>query len=260
MITNDKLFGCPYCGFRISPGDKLCTRCGNKFGAGTKFECPFCGELVAPSMQECPTCHVNFDEFQTRVRKTAKTDSVDTLLMEIIRLEATEVAREGKKLSCPSCDLLLDGSESSCPRCNMDLTEGAAFQCPVCGEFVAPEAMKCSTCGANFAGGKAESEEAQAAADHEAVSSALDDILNSAGHTGPLPEPEPRITEPPPEPPTPEEVEPPPPPDFTPEDEPKSYAKPVTAVTASSAPPKKARTRKLKSKPSGTTVKTKANP
>ena len=251
MVANDKLFGCPYCGFRIGPGDERCARCGNTFGATTKFECPFCGDLVSPNMQACPTCHVDFAEFQTRVRRTAKMDGVDSLLREIIRLEATEVAREAKKFSCPNCDVLLDGSEATCPRCGTVLTEGAAFQCPVCGEFVAPEAMTCTVCGSSFERGNTEEDQAYVEAEHEAASNALDDILNSAGNTDPLPEPE-RPPEPP------EEFVPPPPPDMTSEVAPGPSTSPVTSTSASTTTPK--RTRKLKAKPSTTAGKTKTSP
>jgi len=258
MVTDDKLFGCPFCGFRINPGDELCPRCGNSFASGTKFECPFCGDLVTPGMDACPSCHINFAEFQTRVKKTVKTENMDTLLMDIINLEATQVEKEGKKFSCPHCDLLLDGSEEICPRCKTDLTEGAAFQCPICGEFVDSEAAKCSECGANFEDEETISEEDREAADHEAVNSALSDILTAAGHTGPLPELErkPVIVEPPPKPPEPErEVEPEPvpepAPEPAPEPPPEPEPEPVIVETPTPAPPKKTKQRKLKSKPSG---------
>ena len=248
MVANDKLFGCPYCGFRIGPGEDRCARCGNHFGESTKFECPFCGDLVSPNMQECPACHVNFAEFQTRVRRTAKTDSVDTLLMEIIRLEATEVAREGKKLSCPNCDVLLDGSEASCPRCGVDLTEGSAFQCPVCGEFVAPEAMDCPVCGASFTGGRTGEEEARAEADHEAASNALEDLLSSAAQRDAVTSSEPTTIEPEPLPAPPEDFEPPPPPEVAPEEMPLSSATSVAYSDTPTEAAKKPKVRKLKTK------------
>jgi len=252
MVTDDKLFGCPYCGFRVDPGEDLCSRCGNAFGSGTKFECPFCGDLVAPGMDECPSCHINFTEFQTHVKKTAKTDSMDTLLMDIIELEAGNVEKEGKKFSCPTCDLLLNGSETECPRCRMDLTEGATFQCPTCGEFVDPSAEKCPECGAMFEVGEPASDEDKSAAEHEKVATALDEILTAAGHTGPLPEIEREpVTIELPHPPEPEkEIEPetvptPPP---SPEPEP-------AQVSQSPEPPKKPRVRKLKTKTSSVMVK-----
>ena len=257
MVTDEKLFGCPYCGFRINPDELQCPRCGNKFETGTKFECPFCGDLVGPGMEACPSCHINFDEFKSRVKKTAKTDSIDSLLMDIIMLEATEVKSEAKKFSCPNCDLLLDGSEDKCPRCHTDLSESSAFQCPVCGEFVDAEASRCSECGSSFEG------EDHEAADHEAVSTALDDILDSAGLPGPLPEVEqkPLIEEEPPAPPEPEvEVAPPPEPEPIPEPvpepvhEPVPEPEPIHETAPTPTPPKKPRQRKLKAKPSGTTA------
>jgi DNA-directed RNA polymerase subunit RPC12/RpoP len=270
MITDDKLFGCPFCGSRINVGEEVCNRCGTRFDPDAKFECPFCGDLVGPGMEACPTCHVNFAEFQTRIKKSAKADSIDTLLMDIIRLEATNIEKERKKFSCPHCDLLLDGSEATCPRCKADLTEGAAFQCPICGEFVVPEAMKCSECGASFVDKEATSEEDQAAADHEAVSNALSDILESAGHTGPLPEiePKPEIVEPVQEPPQPEkEAEPEPAPEPAPEPipepaneplpepapqpepVPEPEPEPISTEAPVQAASRKTRQRKLKAKP-----------
>ena len=264
MVIDEKLFGCPYCGFRIEPGEDLCSRCGNKFEPETKFECPFCGDLVGSDMEECPSCHINFSEFKARVKKTAKTDSMDTLLMDIIKLEANEVKSEAKKFSCPHCDLLLDGSETVCPRCKADLTEGSAFQCPVCGEFVDAEASRCSECGAKFEG----EEEVKEEANHQAASTALDEILVSAGHTGPLPELEraPTIEELPPEPVQPViETTPEPAPEPVPEpivepvqepiQEPVIEPEPAPEPAPEPEVPKRPRQRKLKAKPSGASPK-----
>lgn len=249
MVADDRLLGCPYCGFRIDPGEALCPRCGNRFESDTKFECPFCGDLVAPGMDACPSCHIDFGEFRARVKKTTRSDSIDTLLLDIITLEADAVKREEKRLSCPSCDLLLNGSEARCPRCNADLTEGAAFQCPVCGEFVAPESSRCPGCGASF-----ESEE-QSDADHEAVSTALDEILTSVGHTGPLPEIERKDVFQPSQTTPPEadiELPPEPEPELSPEP---AREREHAPVTAPSGGPKKPRQRKLKTGASGATAR-----
>jgi predicted amidophosphoribosyltransferase len=272
------LFGCPFCGFRVSPMDESCPRCGNGFSEGTRFECPFCGDLVAPGTKECPSCHVNFGEFLTKSKKHVSEDSIDSLLMEIIRMESTQVRREEKKFSCPKCSWMLDGSETRCPKCGEDFREDAMFQCPICGSFVNANASKCPDCGTLLAGETQLADEQRVADDHEDFSSALSEILVSAGHTGPLPErvkvaPEPErpvaggsspeVVRPEPEPvevpepepvkmpepepiklsepvPEPEKVEPPP-----------AEPEPAPEQVVPAAAPKKAKQRKLKGKPSG---------
>ena len=227
MIAEDKLFGCPFCGHRIGPSDSSCPRCGNTFGSGTKLECPFCGDLVEPGASECPSCHIDFAEFQEKVKGHAKKDSIDSLLMEIIQLEAKEVKEQRKTLSCPNCDLLLDGSESECPRCKTNLEHGLAFQCPTCGAFVDPEANECSECKAQFAfEERAETTEQH----HNAVSATLDEILTSTGYTEPVLE-------------TVEEEEP--------ELSFDVRKEVVPEKTNNASAPAKKRQRKLKSKPSG---------
>lgn len=253
------LFGCPYCGFRVSPTDDACPRCGNGFGASTKFECPFCGDMVAPGIPECPSCHVNFKDFIERSQRKVNYDSVDSLLMDIIKLESSSVKKEEKKFSCPKCSWMLDGSEDKCPKCGTDLTADAALQCPICGTFVSNDTATCPECGASFAEDLGIKGVEQRVDDHEAVSSALTDILASAGHIGPLPEiespkeepepeaPEPVVPEPVPEPvkiveevPEPEIAAEP---DLPPAQEPKMPSTPPG--------PKKTKQRKLKAKTPG---------
>ena len=227
MIAEDKLFWCPFCGHRIGPGDSSCPRCGNTFSPGTKLECPFCGDLVEPGASACPSCHIDFAEFQKKVKGHAKKDSIDSLLMEIIQLEAEEVKEQRKTLSCPNCDLLLDGSETECPRCKTNLEHGLAFQCPTCGAFVDPEASECSECNAQFA---VEEQAETVENHHDAVSTILSEILTSTGHTEPITE-------------NPVEEEP---------DMSLEVQKEVAKEKANSAStPTKRRQRKLKSKPSG---------
>jgi RNA polymerase subunit RPABC4/transcription elongation factor Spt4 len=173
-----KMFGCPFCGFRISPSDEACSRCGKKFVGSTKFECPFCGELVERGALFCPACHVNYTEFRERAEARGGDDSIDSLLTEIIRLESASVKKEDKKLSCPECSWLLDGSEEECPKCGHSFAEDVSFQCPVCGSEIRADADKCPACGAMFAQESATEEEI--ASEHQEASSALDEILTHA--------------------------------------------------------------------------------
>jgi len=149
--SGTKIFGCPACGYRVGHDDKSCPRCSNKFTASTRFECPFCAELIDTSGGSCPSCHVVFDDLRERTKDKASDDSIDSLLTEIIRLEALEVKQEDKKLSCPTCSWLLSGTEEACPKCGKSLVEDFNFQCPVCGEMVDKNAAKCQECGAAFA-------------------------------------------------------------------------------------------------------------
>ena len=173
-----KMFGCPFCGFRISPSDEVCSRCGNSFVDSTKFECPFCGELVERGAKSCSVCHVDYIEFKERAEARGGDDSVDSLLTEIIRLESTSVKKEDKRLSCPECSWLLDGSEEKCPKCGHNFVEGVSYQCPVCGSEIRANADQCPDCGAMFAPEIVTEEER--ASEHEETSSALDEILTHA--------------------------------------------------------------------------------
>ena len=173
-----KMFGCPFCGFRINPSDDVCSRCGNRFIESTRFECPFCGELVERGAKACPVCHVNYTEFRERAEERGGDDSIDSLLTEIIRLESTSVKKEDKKLSCPECSWLLDGSEEKCPKCGHSFAEDVSYQCPVCGSEIVADASQCPGCGAMFAPESATEEER--ASEHEEASSALDEILTHA--------------------------------------------------------------------------------
>lgn len=175
---NAKMFGCPFCGFRVSPSDEVCSRCGNKFATSTKFECPFCGELVERGALSCSVCHVNYTDFRQRAEARGGDDSIDSLLTEIIRLESASVKREEKKLSCPNCSWLLDGSEEICPKCGRKFDEDVSYQCPVCGSVISPEADRCAECGTLFT--EETSTEEERASEHEEATSALDEILTHA--------------------------------------------------------------------------------
>lgn len=261
VAEESKLFGCPHCGFRVGPQDEVCSRCGNKFLTGTMFECPFCGELVPRGAKACPTCFVDFGEFQQKAVAHASDESIDNLLMDIIRLEASEVKTQDKRLSCPRCSWLLDGTEDTCPKCGMAFTAEATYQCPICGAFVSSEAESCSECWTAFG----EEEET-----HKEVETAASDLLTAMGQRDRIPQP---VTEAPPEQPTPE---PPtehvaPEPAQIPEPGPEPVQEPVPelveppagaaepapaqeaekAAEPAPAAPKKPRTRKLKVKPAG---------
>ena len=193
-----ELFGCPFCGYRVSTTEASCPRCGSKFTDDTMFECPFCGDMVSPGSKKCPSCHVDFAEFLSKSQKKMSHVSMDKLLMDIINLESSQIKQEQRKIfSCPNCSWMLDGTEDKCPRCGTDFAEDSAFQCPICGAFVDPDASKCVECGAVFAGAGIDLKQ-EAAEQHEEMSSALTELLSSAGHVGPLPEI--RKPEPPPEP------------------------------------------------------------
>lgn len=173
-----RMFGCPFCGFRISPSDEVCSRCGNRFVESTKFECPFCGELVVRGATSCSVCHVNYTEFRERAEARGGDDSIDSLLTEIIRLEAASVKNEDKKLSCPECSWLLDGSEANCPKCGHSFAEDFSYQCPVCGSAIRADASNCPECGATFA--PEDMTEKEKASEHLKTTSALDEILTHA--------------------------------------------------------------------------------
>ncbi len=148
--TGVRIFGCPTCGFRVDTNESSCPRCGNEFKDDTKFECPFCGDLVKSGLDECPSCHISYSEFKSRAAPKATEDSIDSLLMEIIKLESTSVKEEEKRFSCPKCDLLLEGTETECPRCGKDLDVEVALQCPVCGSLVGMNDVRCRECGTVF--------------------------------------------------------------------------------------------------------------
>ncbi len=182
------LFGCPFCGFRVNTTDVSCPRCGNKFVEGTMFECPFCGDMIPQGAPECPSCHVNFSDFKSRSHPLASDDSIDSLLMDIIKLESSQIkSEEKKKVGCPNCSWMLDGTEDRCPKCGTEFSHDSTFQCPICGSFVNSDADKCPECGSPFAGEEGVVRE-DAAARHEEMTSSLSDLLDSAGHQGPLPE------------------------------------------------------------------------
>ena len=155
-----KLFGCPTCGFRISANVDSCSRCGAKFGKDAKVECPFCGETVDRGCTVCPACRIPFGDFVAKVEERVTDESIDSLLTEIIEIEAKKVKEEAKKLSCPKCSWMVDESEEKCPRCGNVFAENVTYMCPVCAALVHFEAERCGECGANFV--EDEMEEAEA--------------------------------------------------------------------------------------------------
>ena len=177
--TSVRIFGCPTCGFRVDTNEQSCPRCGNEFRDDTRFECPFCGDLVQSGLDECPSCHVSYSEFKERAAPKASNDSIDSLLMEIIKLEATSVKDEEKRFSCPKCDLLLEGTETACPRCGKDLDVEVALQCPVCGALVGAGDTRCGECGTVFDAG------AESAARTDEAESRLEEIMSIAGSSHP---------------------------------------------------------------------------
>jgi predicted RNA-binding Zn-ribbon protein involved in translation (DUF1610 family) len=178
----DKMFGCPACGFRVSSSEDACPRCGNAFNVETRFECPFCGELVERGAKTCQACHVNYAEFKEKTEARGGDDSIDALLVEIIKLESTAVKQDDKKFSCPKCAWMLDGSEEKCPKCGEDFKD-VSFQCPICGSSVSSDSYSCPECGVSFSE-DTESKSAQ----HESAETSLDEIATAASRTHSLSE------------------------------------------------------------------------
>ncbi len=260
------LFGCPFCGFRVSSKDVSCPRCGNKFSEGTLFECPFCGDTVPPGAVECPSCHVNFSEFMAKSKPKINEDSIDSLLMDIISLESYKIqTEEKKKLSCPNCSWMLDGTEEKCPKCGSDFHVDSTYQCPICGSFVNATASKCSECGSDFEVLGVGADEAKSAR-HDQMSTALTDLLDTVDQSSKAQVAEQPVPAPPPPPqtytkpiviakPAPVKAKPPPPepvvePPPAKEEPPVETPEPVQEAPAPApAPaPKKPKTRKLKAK------------
>ena len=177
--TSVRIFGCPTCGFRVDTNEQSCPRCGNEFRDDTRFECPFCGDLVHSGLDKCPSCHVSYSEFKARAAPKAADDSIDSLLMEIIKLEATSVKDEEKRFSCPKCDLLLEGTETHCPRCGKSLDVEIALQCPVCGALVGARDHRCGECGTVF------DADAESASRTEDAESKLEEIMSFTGPSEP---------------------------------------------------------------------------
>lgn len=179
-MAKDKynMFGCPACGYRVSSGEEACPRCGNSFNTATRFECPFCGELVDRGVKSCPACHVNYAEFKEKTEARGGDDSIDSLLLDIIKLESVSIKHDDKKFGCPKCSWLLDGSEEKCPKCGEIFSSDVSFQCPICGSSVTPNSLRCPECGIVFG----EEEEARAS-QHEGAESSLDEIAAAAAET-----------------------------------------------------------------------------
>ena len=173
--TKDKMFGCPACGYRVSSGEEVCPRCGNAFNTETRFECPFCGELVERGAKSCQACHVNYGEFKEKTEARGGDDSIDSLLIEIIKLESMAVKQDDKRFGCPKCAWMLDGSEEKCPKCGERFSGDTSFQCPICGALVSPDSIKCPECGIGFG----EDDEARAS-QHEGAEFSLDEIATAA--------------------------------------------------------------------------------
>lgn len=180
-LEGRRLLGCPHCGFRIGPTDRVCSRCGDKFSGTTRFECPFCGELVPRDSRSCPSCHVDYHEFHAKSMAKTSDESIDSLLMEIIKLEAMQIRAEDKRFSCPRCSWMLDGSELSCPKCGAALSDEVSFQCPVCGTMVSSEATSCPECGASFVTEEVEAAPAKKTVETVPTASDIGEMLAATG-------------------------------------------------------------------------------
>ena len=140
----------------MTGGEKVCPRCGARFGEDARFECPFCGEPVTPDTTECPACHITYNDFVSEAEHRAREDKVDTLLEEIIEHESRQVKEQGNSLSCPRCSWMVSGSEDRCPKCGISFGDEVAYQCPVCAALVTVDAARCEECGAVFSKERAE--------------------------------------------------------------------------------------------------------
>lgn len=179
-LERKKLFGCPSCGFRVNGVEASCPRCNAEFGKDVRFECPFCGETVAPSMKECPSCHTTYDAFVSEAEKRLTDESIDRLLTDIIEKESKQVREEGKRLSCPKCNWMVDRTEEKCPRCGIVFSEAVAYQCPICAALVAADTEICEECKAVFVTEETDTSRAQVASVERAVRDESESIRAAA--------------------------------------------------------------------------------
>ncbi|MCJ2532998.1 MAG: hypothetical protein LN411_03630 [Candidatus Thermoplasmatota archaeon] len=107
------IFGCPFCGFRVSGIEKACPRCGREFSEGIEFECPFCGSPVKPTDGSCPACEVQFHRIAAQAGEQLLDKAVTKIAEELDEL--TEL--DGKPTKCPSCSELLETPGAPCKKC-----------------------------------------------------------------------------------------------------------------------------------------------
>ncbi len=162
------IFGCPFCGFRVSGAERACPRCGREFSEGTEFECPFCSSPVKPTDGSCPACEVQFHKIAAQASEQLLDKAVTKIAEELDKL--TEL--DGKSARCPRCSELLEAPGAPCKKCMerhieeaheegqsaTDFVDGElfgdleeeAYECPVCGAEVRLSDPKCRQCGAEF--------------------------------------------------------------------------------------------------------------
>ena len=163
------IFGCPFCGFRVSGTERACPRCGREFSEGIEFECPFCSSPVKPTDGTCPACEVQFHRIAAQAGEQLLDKAVTKIAEELDEL--TEL--DGKPTRCPRCSGLLETPGTPCKKCERRRAEEAdaegqsatdyvdaelfgdleeeAYECPACGAEVRLSDPKCRQCGAEFA-------------------------------------------------------------------------------------------------------------
>jgi len=107
------IFGCPFCGFRVSGTERACPRCGREFSEGIAFECPFCGSSVKPTDDSCPACEVQFHTMAAQVSERLLDKAVTQIVDELDTL--AEIEKMGPR--CPVCSEPLRAPGAACARC-----------------------------------------------------------------------------------------------------------------------------------------------
>lgn len=161
-----KMFGCPYCGFRVSGVESACPRCGHEFSQETTFECPFCGSPVNPAEESCPACEVQFHKMAAQVSDRLLDKAVAQIVDELDSL--ADLEKIGPH--CPVCSGPLKAPGALCERCEgrrlaelekkgktveeyLDAEifgEEESALCPICKSAVSLHDLKCPSCGVEF--------------------------------------------------------------------------------------------------------------
>lgn len=163
-----KIFGCPFCEFRVSGTERVCPRCGRDFSEGIEFECPFCGSPVKPAAGSCPGCEVQFSKMAAQVSERLLDKAVEKISDELDTLAKLDSMAP----RCPTCSGPLKAPGAPCEKCEerriaaLEKKGGSVkeylddelfgereveeFACPNCGAAVGPRDPTCKHCGAEF--------------------------------------------------------------------------------------------------------------
>lgn len=151
-----------------------------------KKACPVCDKLVEIDAARCPYCDTDLTLFDIDMDGELDVDKItvsdektindilssivgkdeSTRLLEDIktigeesRMEPEEIGaaeevevEEGAVFQCPSCGATVPMEATSCPSCGVEFEEEEAveFECPVCNSPVAGDATSCPNCGVRF--------------------------------------------------------------------------------------------------------------